>query len=102
MGRPRGEIREALRCALGQLSVGGAAATVKQLAGASKVGYEVARVTLKDMARAGEAEVVGYDKPAGEVRWMAMYALKDPQADWPQPWAGIEDALRPLPAAAVT
>lgn len=89
MARPRGEIREAIHGALMQLGSGGAAAAVRQLAEASQVGYDVARQTLRDMARAGEAQVVGYDKPQGSNRWNAMYALAEDDAA-PQPWGGIE------------
>lgn len=77
MPRPRGEVREALKKALEVLGTGGAAAPAYRLAEASQVGYKVARQTLRNMAAAGEAQVIGHDKPAGSDRWHAMYALPE-------------------------
>jgi hypothetical protein len=89
MSRPRGEIREAMSQALLQIASGGAAAPVRQLAEKAQVGYDAARRTLDNMARAGEVRVAGYDKPAGSKRWNAMYEIP-PDEDLPQPWGGIE------------
>lgn len=56
--RPRGEIREALGSAMRELGGG----TWRDLATHAQVGYDVAKQTVRDMARAGEIQ------PAGEVR----------------------------------
>lgn len=88
MPRPQGEIRQAMAQALQQLGSGGGAANAYQLAERAQVGYGVARETLKNMARAGEAANVGREKPAGGLRWMTLYAV--PDDGLPQPWGGIE------------
>jgi len=55
--RPAGEIREAL--ARAAESFGADGATWRQLAAAAMVGYDLARMTVENMVRAGQLVVVG-------------------------------------------
>jgi hypothetical protein len=88
MARPHGEIREVLTQALQEYSSAGA--TIRQLAEAKQVGYEVARRTVENLVRSGVVESVGREKLAGETHWAAhVYALVHIE-DTPQPWGGIE------------
>lgn len=110
MARPAGEIRQALAEAAVQLVterglvVDGVAVdgvTWRDMAAAAQVGWDTARRTVCNMARAGDLARIGQHRPAGSRRWMAVYAPAQllPDDAWPQPWGGIEtlaSALRPV------
>jgi hypothetical protein len=71
---------------------------------AAQVGYEAARHTVDNMARAGELVRVGSAKPEGSRHWMALYVLANPgepeHEPTPQPWGGIEvlaDVMKSFP-----
>jgi hypothetical protein len=113
MARPQGEIRQALAGAAERLVierglvVDGTAVdgvTWRDMAAAAQVGWDVARITVKDMARAGDLARIGKTKPAGSDRWMTVFVPATMVGDdaWPQPWGGIEalaSAMRPGPAS---
>jgi hypothetical protein len=92
--RPRGEIRELFVATLPQLVAERGAINCRQLAAATCVGFEAARRTLDNMVEAGEVAVVGQEKPAGSRHWLNLYEPADD--DTPQPWAGIERAMRAI------
>jgi hypothetical protein len=69
MTRPRGEIREALGAALNELGGG----TWRDFAQHARVGFDAAKQTMRDMARAGEAWVDGEVKVPGSCRPMVRY-----------------------------
>lgn len=74
--RPRGEVRLALAgAAMEFASIGRPAVTFRDLAERAQVGYDAARVTVRNMARAGE--LVAVECAAGPLR---AYALKDAAA----------------------
>ena len=79
-GRPAGEIRQAMWGAALQLHAERGSFTHAQLAERALVGYDVARVTCKNMAAAGELVRVGRDKPAGARVWMTLFEPADPAA----------------------
>ena len=93
MPRPQGEVRRALAeaaCRLlarRELVVDGTAVdgvTWKDMAAEAQVGWDVARRTVCNMARAGELSRLGAVKSAGSERWMSIYApatLVDSAAD---------------------
>lgn len=72
--RPQGEIRRALADAAEQLAEEKGGATWRDLAETAQVGYAKARMTVKDMARAGDLEPIGAEKRAHSRRWMTLYA----------------------------
>ena len=71
--RPRGDIRMALGAAAAEF--GRAGATWRDMAVRTCVGFDVARQTARDMARAGELLVVGEHRASGVNRPMVRYAL---------------------------
>ena len=71
--RPAGEIRAALLLAAQTLYAEQGAATWRQLAERSKVGYAAAKQTVRNMRRSGELRDVGVTKPAGSDRWQRLY-----------------------------
>jgi len=74
--RPRGEIRSALAgAAMEFASLGRPAVTFRDLAERAQVGYEAARMTVRNMARAGE--LVPVEQSEGPLR---AYALRDAAA----------------------
>ena len=85
--RPRGEVRAALAQAVQALAAVRGPVSAREAAAEAQVGYEVARLTLKDMARSVRPEVVrvGSGKEGGERDWHALYEPVEPQ-----PWGGIE------------
>lgn len=81
MTRPRGEIRQALSQAAQALHQECGAFTWVQVAEKAQVGYAVARVTIVNMASAGELVRVGQDKPAGSRVWMTLYEPAQPSTE---------------------
>ncbi len=77
--RPRGEERLALSMAAAEFGRGGA--SFKDLAHRSQVGTDVARITLRNMATAGELEVVGQTSLPGVCRPVNLYAVPLPEHD---------------------
>lgn len=73
MTRPRGEIRQALSLAAQALHHECGAFTWVQVAEKAQVGYAAARVSVDNMARAGELVRVGRAKPAESRVWMTLY-----------------------------
>lgn len=71
--RPRGEIREALFSAALSLREETGHFTWVDLAEKAQVGYEAARRSVDNMARAGELVRVGYDKPEGSRVWLTLF-----------------------------
>lgn len=72
--RPAGEVRQALAKAAEELAAEASAATWRDMAQRANVGFKVARVTVENMARAGQLERVGSAKREHSKRWMALYA----------------------------
>ena len=105
--RPRGEVRAALAVALARLHGERGPVSPREVAEAANVGYGLAAMTLRNMARAGDAVLAGTHKPKGR-RWHRLYeparALFD-DVSVLQPWGGIEalaSAMRSfVPHAAV-
>lgn len=77
--RPRGEERLALSMAAAEFGRGGAHFRV--LAHRSLVGADVARITLRNMAAAGELQVVGQASLPGVCRPVNLYAVPLPEPD---------------------
>jgi hypothetical protein len=74
VGRPTGEIRQALAKAATRLANETGAATWRELAVVAQVGFTAARQTAENMERAGALEVVGSKKAAHSRKWMKLYA----------------------------
>ena len=93
MARPRGEVRQALADAAQRLYPLRDAVSARELAEAAQVGYETARITIKDMVRAGELVRAGSVNIPGQ-RWHGLYepAGAGVPEDAPLAWGGI-DAL---------
>ncbi len=70
--RPRGPTRQALRQVFDQ--VGGKPLTWRAMATFARVGFATARVTVDNMARAGELRVVGHDRAVANGRPPRLYA----------------------------
>lgn len=70
--RPPGEIRLALRSAA--LELGDSGGTWRDMAQQACVGFEHAKQTARDMARAGELVVMGEARVPGVCRPMVLYA----------------------------
>lgn len=89
--RPPGEIRLALTTALRQLyAAGQQPVTAHAIAAKANVGFDQAKDTLENMARAGHIAIGGHDKPAGQ-RWQNLYEPpRQDIGDTPLPWGGIE------------
>lgn len=68
--RPRGEIRQALSDVAHEVGRG----TWRTYAARACVGFSAAKQTVRDMARAGELEVVGTQAVPGVCRPMLVYA----------------------------
>jgi hypothetical protein len=77
--RPRGEERMALSMAAAEFGRGGA--HFKALAHRSLVGADVARITLRNMAVAGELQIVGQASLPGVSRPVNLYAVPLPEHD---------------------
>jgi hypothetical protein len=77
--RPRGEERMALSMAAAEFGRRGA--HFKDLAHRSLVGADVARITLRNMAAAGELQVVGQTSLPGVCRPVNLYAVPLPEDD---------------------
>lgn len=71
--RAAGEIRQAL--AMAALAFGAQGATWRQLAEAAQVGFDMARMTVENMVRAGQLVVVGPAPREGGGRPMNRCAL---------------------------
>lgn len=69
--RPRGEIRAALASAVQQ--TGGSGITWREAAVHAGVGFDAARMTFENMARAGELVPVGAERAAGRGRALVRY-----------------------------
>jgi hypothetical protein len=74
VGRPTGEIRQALAKAATRLANEKGAGTWRDLAVVAQVGFDAARQTVENMERAGDLEVVGSEKREHSRRWMKLYA----------------------------
>jgi hypothetical protein len=79
-GRPRGAVRLALLVAMRDFESQGVAATWRDLAIASCVGYRAARLTCWNMVASGELMVVGSRSISGCRRPLALFRLK--RVDW--------------------
>lgn len=96
--RPRGEVRQALAIALGQLHQERGAVSAREVATVAQVAFEHARETLKDMTRAGEVVIVGSAKLAG-ARWHNLYEPASQEID--ETWGSLEalaEVMRNFPA----
>jgi hypothetical protein len=74
MTRPRGEIRQAVATAADMLVQQHGRFHGRALAQSAQVAFEKARLTLKDMVRAGELEVIGQEQLPGVCRPLNLYA----------------------------
>lgn len=86
--RPAGEIRQALLSAAEAYPQG---ATWRQLGQAACVGFEAARITCDNLARAGELAVLGTLQVPGCPRPMRRYAPKGARGGWVT--AGLGDVI---------
>jgi hypothetical protein len=89
--RPRGEIRQALASAAEQLHEQQGGATWRELGAAACVGFAVAKQYAKDMANAGELEIVGTRHVPGSCRPMRVYAPR--RRSWVMNGATLGDVL---------
>jgi hypothetical protein len=90
--RPRGEIRAVLSSALAELPSLGF--TWRDAAVHTGVGFAAARVTLENMARAGEVVRAGTLPVPGAARPMVRYRSPQPQSAAAAGPAGLEHVLR--------
>lgn len=72
--RPRGEIRQAVAWAAGQLVAQHGCFTGRDVAQTAQVAFEKTRRTLLDMVRAGELVVVGETTAPGVCRPLNVYS----------------------------
>ena len=86
--RPHGEIRQALAAAFSTLQA--PAATWVQLAETAQVGRALAKSTVRNMAAAGELQVVG-TAPGPSNRPMVLYA---PKTDHEDVFVDLDSVLR--------
>lgn len=77
--RPRGEIRQAVASAAGQLVAQRGCFTGRDVAHAAQVAFEKTRRTLLDMVRAGELVVVGETNVPGICRPLNIYTQPEPE-----------------------
>ena len=82
--RPRGEVRQALGNAAELIGPRGG--SFREYAQQACVGFDAARQTLRDMARAGELAVVGTARVPGVCRPVVCYATPA----MPSPTAGAD------------
>lgn len=78
--RPRGEVRQAVADAAGTLVLQRGCFTGRDVAQCAQVAFEKARLTLKDMVRAGELVVIGEAVAPGVCRPLNVYSLPTAQA----------------------
>lgn len=88
VGRPPGEIRQALAQAADALGQ----ATWRELGAKACVGFDVARQYAKDMAAAGDLEIVGTTRVPGVCRPMRVYAPRR-RSGWVTQGASLGDVL---------
>lgn len=88
--RPRGEVRQALGAAAQALALETGPATWRDIAARAQVGFDQARETVKDMARAGELVQAGVTKRAHCRRWMRLY---EPAENWSTATTGAAEAI---------
>jgi hypothetical protein len=86
--RPRGEVRHAVAAAAQALVQQHGCFTGRDVAQCAQVGFETARLTLKNMVCAGELVVVGEARTQGVCRPLNVYAYPTP------PSAAGQDLLR--------
>lgn len=92
IGRPRGEIRQALNSAARKLHAQHGPVTWRDMAKAACVGFGAAKTTARNMERAGELVVVDSRAVPGVCRPMKLYA---PAGDpWRAQGPSLMDALR--------
>ncbi len=92
--RPRGEIRQALFSAAVSLHEERGNFTWIDLAEKSQVGYDVARVTVKNMASAGELVRVGSHKPEGSRVWVTLFEPAAELANYSEAEPQLSDVVR--------
>lgn len=78
LGRPRGEIREAVAAAADMLLHQRGCCTYRDAAHMAQVAFEAARYTVKRMAEAGELIVIGQTRAPGVSRPLNLYAKPKP------------------------
>lgn len=78
--RPRGEVRQAMAAAADTLVDQRGWFTGPDLARCTQVAFEKARLTLKDMVRAGELVVIGETTAPGVCRPLNKYSRPTAQA----------------------
>lgn len=78
--RPRGEVRLAVASAAGMLVQERGCFTGRDVAQCAQVAFEKARLTLKDMVRAGELVVIGEASAPGVCRPLNVYAQPRPRS----------------------
>lgn len=77
-GRPRGEVRLALAVAAAELTRENGGATWREMAIRACVGFAAARDTTRNMARAGELQVLEYRCVIGTNRRAVIFAPGQP------------------------
>lgn len=93
--RPPGEIRRALRdAAQAQFAERGQGATWRELAQRARIGLQVARRTVDNMARAGELQVAGSVRVPGACRPMTAYVPATAPDPGPAPHHPLDLLLR--------
>lgn len=78
--RPRGEIRQAIAEVASHLVRERGSFTFREAAAKAQVGFEQARLTLKNMVNAGELAIVGETRAPGVCRPLNLYSQPKAQA----------------------
>lgn len=89
--RPRGDVRQLLGKAALALAEERGGATWRELAQRACVGYQTARRTVQNMARAGELQVCGSVRVEHARRPMARYT---PRTSWAVSTRSLDNVMR--------
>lgn len=92
--RPRGEVRLAMASAVDTLAGARGAFTSRDAAYAAQVEFELARLTLQDMRRAGELQAVGQMAVPGIKRPLTLYAPTKPRGTELDGAAALQGVVR--------
>ena len=98
IGRPRGEVRQALGNAARELATLGGGAHWRDIAAHAQVGFKLAKTTVRDMARAGELAPVGQVRTPHARRPMVLFAPGTRAVDAASAPQRLADVMRGWPA----
>lgn len=93
MARPAGEIRQVFLATAHTVFKEHGAFTHRMVAERAQIGYDVARRTADNCARAGVLVHAGYEKPAGSTVWVSMYEMPE-AASAPDTGPDLDGVLR--------